>query len=1804
MRDYAAPSQIQEGDESQVLNLVWQLIMRYQITDSGHGSKALLLSWLRRCLPDKTVTNLTTDWKDGFLLSSLVNFCDSSLIIDHLWLDSDEAFENVQNALQLAEEHFNIPQLLKPGDFVNDKPDENSIMTYLSYFCKEEGSPGQKMLLEWIQEKTNDNSITNFTDIWVDGKKLGLLVHAVSTSGFKEHGEADEDKVENCKLVMEVADKLLGVEMTVSPAQFSDRSLNPIVRMMYLLQFFFSDHHAKVHDLHIPEEAGNGATVWLDISLPEGSTKEVTASVRGKLTGELATTMHSIEDGKQQIKFDAEIPDHYAFSVSVGGMRVKGSPFTVDLTPGDPESVQLTDTDTPKKTGLPVILTFTAKESQRGNLTAEITGDVSEEVPHLIDTVSSMVYKLSFIPLQPETYTVSVKLDGVHTKGSPFTIPLNDLIQPEIIKIGEPVKGEVGELVTIPIDTKEAGDDKLTAKCFGKIAGEIEMAYNPPENPTEITFTPPQEDTYSVSIFFGTTEIPGSPFDVRIYHLPVDSKMVHLVHPPMGSVSAGTEIKIGFDTAEAGGGTMTAFCIGKHYGDVEVEVVETTNNIFTVSFTPSESDQYEITVLWSGEPVPGSPFNLNLIPKDPPDPAKCSIVGFPEASEVLLTNEEIHFTVDTTGAGQGYLDIVIQVEEDEASENEEDRMSIASTGTRGSEATNMEMEHENEDELEPIHEEAEESRKSVASGVEDQPTKETSLQKIDGAENTEGEAPGKASQPEQQGSHGDEEGEVKSDTHDVSASCEDLKPAPVPTLNIEPSEKNSKLFYVTYIPVQGGNHLMNITWSDQHISGSPFALNIHDPQHVKFMEPIAVKIKTIYKRKHLKVKLQKRNGSVVKHNVKMEKITAGDYILVFTPNTVDIYLMHVSAKGKPIPGSPFVINYFKPEILNEQLQQVRVKILPERGYVGEPVSFTVIAPDDQLLDEISVFRKCSSQDELKPVLERTKTGSLTATYTPTDEGEEEVVFKLGDKIIPGSPFRVSILTRRPVSAAEPIASESASIFGLSLDDHRFVVGTPSKFKLVCDELGEGELHVLCKPTTYADVVVTKDESREKVFWANITPKKAGKAEILIRYGISDIAGSPFVVNFLPRGSAKKCVLLGKSACAQNLPNGEKSFCVTTKGAGKGKITAVMKSITSGKKINVKVEQHTKNHYHLKFKPSEGLNYNLMVRFDDVDISGSPYKILLGNPVHCKADGEGLTRPWTGRPNTFYVDSINAGPGDLDVVIEKEVQEEEEIVKIEPTITKVEDFKHDVTYMPTLPGRYWITIKWNNTNIGGSPFMTLCRQPLSPNQLSIVEPAPIAHIGKPAEFLVAVDQVIEEEDKLTATVQGTEESERCRVEVSRKDKQSYTVTVHPSELGKYLVDILWDEQGVLRSPIEFTTVPLPSMEDFSLEAEEKEKGLLSLKVIGPEFAFRYGELTASIKNSEAAKDETPVKTTPLSDEVCTVEFKPSKRNACQLNVFYDAEHIQGSPFNLVSTDAAQCYHRGQGLISARVHQSNKFTVFTENAGPGELRVEIEAEVENEGDILLVPDVSPRENDMTYDVSYTSNFTGHYTISVFWDVHHIPGSPFNVICSDPTRYTVLKPPHEGTFGKPIKIGVRESTMGTSYEKITVFARGKDRQHHPGEVSKGSDGNYLCTVQPPELGKYVVHVRCNGYDIQGSPFKIRNMPAPIPEKVFVSGPGIEDGKIGERGLIEIDVSEAGHGFINLKVQGPKSGFNVNLTKSQDDGKILGEYNPTHTGRYYISVLWAGVHVPKSPFMVNISENHHSSHHDGGQVTMQAVG
>jgi len=137
---------------------------------------------------------------------------------------------------------------------------------------------------------------------------------------------------------------------------------------------------------------------------------------------------------------------------------------------------------------------------------------------------------------------------------------------------------------------------------------------------------------------------------------------------------------------------------------------------------------------------------------------------------------------------------------------------------------------------------------------------------------------------------------------------------------------------------------------------------------------------------------------------------------------------------------------------------------------------------------------------------------------------------------------------------------------------------------------------------------------------------------------------------------------------------------------------------------------------------------------------------------------------------------------------------------------------------------------------------------------------------------------------------------------------------------------------------------------------------------------------------------------------------------------------------------------------------------------------------------------------------------------------------------------------------------------------------------ECSDNGDGTCSVSYLPTKPGEYFVNILFEEVHIPGSPFKADiEMPFDV-SKVIATGPGLERGKVGEAGLLNVDCTEAGPG--NLRVDmvsdtGSKAEIQIDDNK---DGTYVVTYVPLSAGMYTIKMKYGGEQVPKFPARVKV--------------------
>ncbi|KAL3319535.1 hypothetical protein Ciccas_001791 [Cichlidogyrus casuarinus] len=144
-----AAEDIVDGNERLILGLIWTIILRFQIqelefSDQSQANsnktatkwtsvKESLLLWCQRETKtyDVKIDNFHSSWNDGKAFTALIH-SHTPDSFDYQATVEKEPVQMLNIVFTEAEKTFSVPKLLDPEDVLVPKPDEKSILTYLS----------------------------------------------------------------------------------------------------------------------------------------------------------------------------------------------------------------------------------------------------------------------------------------------------------------------------------------------------------------------------------------------------------------------------------------------------------------------------------------------------------------------------------------------------------------------------------------------------------------------------------------------------------------------------------------------------------------------------------------------------------------------------------------------------------------------------------------------------------------------------------------------------------------------------------------------------------------------------------------------------------------------------------------------------------------------------------------------------------------------------------------------------------------------------------------------------------------------------------------------------------------------------------------------------------------------------------------------------------------------------------------------------------------------------------------------------------------------------------------------------------------------------------------------------------------------------------------------------------------------------------------------------------------------------------------------------------------------------------------
>ncbi|XP_010571776.1 PREDICTED: filamin-A-like, partial [Haliaeetus leucocephalus] len=1327
----------------------------------------------------------------------------------------------------------------------------------------------------------------------------------------------------------------------------------------------------------------------LDDKLEVGKDQEFTVKSKGaggqgkvgaKITGPSRKAVPcTVEPGlspeNSLVRFIPREEGPYQVEVTYDGVPVPGSPFPVEaVPPTDPSKVRAFGPGLQGgKVGTPAPFTIDTKGAGTGGLGLTVEGPCEAKIECLDNGDGTC--SVSYLPTEPGDYNINILFAGAHVPGSPFRAPVRAPFDASKVTCSGPgLEGATaGQPGHFRVDCSRAGTAELTIGIASEAGARAEVRVEDNGDGTyTIAYTPLSPGVYTITVEYGGQPVPHFPSKVRVEPA-VDTAGVKVYGPGVEGKGvfreAVTEFDVDARALTKAGGPHVKTRVSNPSGNVtETFVEDRGDGTYHVEYTPYEEGMHTVEVSYAGSPVPHSPFRVPVT--EGCDPARVRVHG--PGIQSGTTNQPNKFTVETRGAGTGGLGLAVEGPSEakmSCTDNKDGSCSVEyipyEPGTYSLNVTYGGHQVPGSPFKVPVTDVVDSSKVKCAgpgltpgvvrANVPQTFTVDTSkagvapldvkvqgpkgvVEPVDVADNGDG-TQRVSYVPSREGPYsisvryGDEEVprspfKVKAlPTHDASkvkASGPGLNTTGVPaSLPVEftidakdagegllavqitdPEGKPKKAtirdnqdgtYTVSYVPDMTGRYTILIKYGGDEIPYSPYRIRavpagdaskctvtgagIGPTIQIGEETVITVDAKAAGKGK-VTCTVCTPDGSEV--DVDVVENADGTFDIFYTAPQPGKYVICVRFGGEHIPNSPF---------------QVMATDRPLLGVNGLDMAglrpFDLVIPFTIKKGEITGEVRMPSGKVAKPDITDNKDGTVTVRFAPTEAGLHEMDIRYENMHIPGGGAGGGPLKhpgpRGAVTAshAPPCVLCDAAPGGLSL-----AVEGPSKAEISCTDNQDGTCSV------------------------SYLPVLPGDYSIVVKYNDKHIPGSPFTARITGDDSLRLSHLKVGASADIPLDIGETDL---------SQLTATV-TAPSGRKEPCQLKRLRNGHIGISFVPQEVGEHLVHISRGGQPLARSPISVTisqaeLGDASRVRVAGPGLREGRTFEPAHFTIDTRDAGYGGLSLSIEGPS-------KVDITTEELEDGTCRVSYCPTEPGNYIISVKFGDQHVPGSPFSvkvtgegrvkeSITRRRRAP---------PEASVGTACDLSLKMPELSAHE--VTAVVTGPS-GQAVPAQVLEGDGGAYSIRFVPAETGVHSVSVKDRGQHVPGSPFQFTVGPMgeggahkvraggPGLEraeagvpaEFSIWTREAGAGGLSIAVEGP-------------SKAEIAFEDR-------KDGSCGVSYVVQEPGDYEVSVKFNEEHIPESPF--VVTAAAPCDAARRLTVSSlqesglKVHQPASFAV---------------------------------------------------------------------------------------------------------------------------------------------------------------------------------------------------------------------------------------------------------------------------------------
>ncbi|XP_025994671.1 filamin-A isoform X3 [Solenopsis invicta] len=1807
-----------------ILGLIWTLILHYSISmpmwegddgeDKGATPKQRLMHWIQSKVPDLPITNFTSDWNDGRAVGALVDAVAPGLCPDWKDWNPKDAVQNASEAMGLADDWLNIPQLIKPEEMVNPNIDEMSMMTYLSQYPSAKLKPGAP-----LRARTNPNSIppprvraygpgieptgpivgapANFTVETFSAGKGNVDVIVDDPKGHKLPVDIRFNKDRNLTYSVSYTPKtegphkvkvlFAGREIPKSPytvnveghagdpskVTASGPGLQPegvVVNRPTFFDVFTKDAGRGVPEVIILDPQGNKTTV--PVKLRQTSPNVWRCEYVSPVTG-----LHSV-------------------NVFFAGKPIPGSPIGVNIAPVSnakkcraygrgllPTGVRVQD-----------IADFTVftKDAGEGVPDIHVIGPGGVNRPVQMTKTDASTYKCHYTPVKEGRHVVMITYGGKEIPKSPFEVNVGPYKESNIRAFGPGLHtGIVGHPAKFTVDTNgETG--ALGFSIEGPSKAKIQCNDNG-DGTADVSYLPTASGQYAVHILCDNEDIPKSPYIATI--LPktdFDPEKVEVHGPgiqPEG-VAKDKPTHFTIDARKAGQAALEVAIEDALGKDVPVRLEVKQDGTVQAHYTPTSSSQHVVMVNYGGVATKKSPYRVKIA--SPLNPAKVSAFG-PGLEKGVKSNVPTHFNVDCREAGPGKLDVKLLNPEGRElpislTDNEDGTFVVDYMPPQpGNYTVNLNYGGLKVPQC-PIK-------------VNVQPHVDVSKIKVDGLEPS-------LFVNKQTTFTIDTRDVSKSKTDDGKVSCSINNPSGGKTEKLIIPQGDGT-YRVSYTPFEEGCHTIDILYDNVPIPGSPFSVNVQrgsDPSKCRAYGP-GLEKGIVNKTNRFTVETKEAgNGGLGLSITGDAEVKAeakdnydGSCTVEYVPTEPGDYEIGIKFAEQNIPGSPFKI-----EVISDSEAKNVIAygpgLQPEMVREGVPAKFTVDTSKCAKAAQLDVRLSTDKGQAQKPQIKNKGDGLYEVTYQPPPAGSNVHIGVTYDgEDINGSPYKMKVL---PTVEPSKVTLSGPGVSPVC------TASFPTDFVVDTSKAGYGDLEVQVVGPDQVPRRVEVQDLGDGKYKATYLPDDCGRYKVNVKYGGKEVPGSPVNVQSVSTGKADQCKI--KEGIQYTLAQGEE-YCITvdTENAGRGAVTCRIRSTSGSEVVDIDIEDNGDGTVNIYYTVADAGDYTLSIKFGGQPVPDGFYTFTASEEYREHSTHKTQrARKTQHKQNQHIVEQRSTTLQESSTVTTKRSSQQElskknfNVIRLnsiplpiasggtvtsevkmpsgnvdKPVIEDNHDGTVSIKYEPREEGLHEIYVKFNGEHVQGSPFKFHVDS-LASGYVTAYGPGLVYGVcGEPGNFTISTKGA--GAGGLSLAVEGP-----SKAEISCHDNKDGTVSVSylPTAPGEYKITVKFGDKHIKGSPF-VAKITGEGRKRNQISVGSSSEVQLPGKVSDADIK----SLNASITAPSGLEEPCFLKKMPGSGNMC-VSFTPREAGEHTVGVKRMGKHIPNSPFKIDVKDrevgdAKKVKVSGPGLKEGKTHVENNFSIDTRNAGFGGLSLSMEGPSKAE--------IQCKDNeDGTLNISYKPTEPGYYIMNLKFADHHVEGSPFTVKVSGEGSNRQREKIQRQREAVPITEVGSQCKLTFKMPGITSFDLAATVTSPGGvtedaEIKEAEDGIYAVAFVPKELGVHTVSVRYKSMHIPGSPFQFTVGPLRDggAHRVHAGGPGLERGEQGEPCEFNIWTREAGAGTLAVSVEGP-SKAQIDF-KDRKDGSCYVSYVVSEPGEYRVGIKFNDQHIPDSPHKVYIS-------------------